>query len=88
MLQATELISLGINALLFFFLYHILKRHGLRVPPMLKFALFFMLLSGGFTILEDFVANDVFNFLEHLSFTIGCLFLLLSALKEARIFDR
>lgn len=81
MFEPKEVVNM-IATLGFFIYFYYLVRKGNNpiIPKMWLYGVLLITISSIATVLEGFILPTALNFIEHLSFTIACLFFLLGAL--------
>jgi hypothetical protein len=82
MFESGEVVNLIVSPILLVYLIYILKSRNRNVKELWVLAIILIMFSQFCTVAEGFFLENILNFLEHLSFTIGCILLLISTLKK------
>ncbi len=81
MFEYPEVISLILCSSLYVFLLNLTKRYKFKLPRFWLTCISALVVSEVFTVLEGVLLYELMNVLEHLSFTVACIFFFLGVLN-------
>jgi hypothetical protein len=80
MYEPKEIINMIASVAFFTYFYYLVRKGSCnRIPEIWLYGVFLVTLSNISTVTEGFVLFEVFNFIEHFSFTLACLLFLIGA---------
>ena len=79
-MQINELINLSVDVICIPLIFLVFRNKTLPRYHLFLFSILFILLSHFFTIVEGYILNQFFNFLEHFSLLIAAAFFLLGVI--------
>jgi hypothetical protein len=81
MYEPKEIVNMLASIAFFIYFYSLIRKGKCnRIPEIWLYGIFLITISNIATVVEGFYWASVFNFIEHFSFTIACLFFLKGAI--------
>ena len=81
MFESQEVINLFLSLALYLFLLSLLRKLEFKLPPYWIGCLTFIVFGEFFTVLEGVAFPYILNVLEHVSFTLACLYFFIAVLS-------